>query len=396
MFDANDRKFMKKALALAEKGLGLASPNPSVGCVVVWNGQIVGRGWHEYALRDHAEVRALQKASDRSRDATVYLTLEPCCHQGRTPPCVHRLIEAGIRRVVVARIDPNPKVSGQGIEILRSAGIQVDVGLMAEEAGRIIEPFACHISTGLPFVVSKVGMSLDGKIGTAGKNDRWITSPEGREFGQRLRLFADALLVGVGTVLSDDPELTYRGRADKARPLMRVVLDSGLRTPAAARLFQPDFHAPVLIFCGPAAAQKKASELEGRGAEIVRVSSSRDGLDLYAVLQELGKRNVLGLLVEGGSQVHWSFLSSQLIDKFYFLIAPLVLGGKDAVPSVGGRGYEIIAGSPRFIIRKSLYAGPDIVLETYPSFSRSIISPWLSPENVPSGERDLLRSSELK
>ena len=387
---------MKKALALAEKGLGLASPNPSVGCVMVRDGQIVGQGWHEYALRDHAEVRALNQASDRSRDATAYLTLEPCCHQGRTPPCVHRLIEAGIRRVVVARIDPNPKVSGQGIEILRSAGILVDVGLMPEEAGRIIESFACHISTGLPFVISKVGMSLDGKIGTAGRKDRWITSPEGREFGQRLRLFADALLVGVGTVLSDDPELTYRGRAAKARPLMRVILDSGLQTPATARLFQLELRAPVLIFCSSDADQRRASELEERGAEIVRVPSSGDGLDLHAVLHELGKRNVLGLLVEGGSQVHWSFLSSQLVDKFYFIIAPLVLGGRDSVPSVGGKGYEIIGDSPKFKIRRSFDAGPDIVLETYPSYSKSIISPWLSSEDVPSGERDPVRSSGRK
>ena len=396
MFDANDRKFMKKALALAEKGLGLASPNPSVGCVVVRNGQIVGQGWHEYALRDHAEVRALNEASDHSRGATVYLTLEPCCHQGRTPPCVRRLTDAGIRRVVVARIDPNPKVSGLGIEILRSAGVQVDVGLMTEEAGRIIEPFACHISTGLPFVISKVGMSLDGKIGTAARNDRWITSPEGREFGQRLRFSADALLLGVRTVLSDDPELTYRGRVDKARPLLRVILDSGLRTPADSRLFQHDPHAPVLIFCNPDATQRRASELEQRGAEIVRVPSSGDGLDLHAVLHELGNRNVLGLLVEGGARCTGHSSSSHLVDKFYFIIAPLVLGGKDAVPSVGGKGYEIIADSPRFRIRNSFYAGPDIVLEAYPSFSRSIISPWLSSENVPSGERDLLRSSGRK
>jgi diaminohydroxyphosphoribosylaminopyrimidine deaminase/5-amino-6-(5-phosphoribosylamino)uracil reductase len=302
------------------------------------------------------------------------------------------LIDAGIRRVVVARIDPNPKVSGQGIEILRAAGVQVDVGLMPEEAGRIIEPFACYISTSLPLVISKVGMSLDGKIGTMGGNDHWITSPESREFGQQLRLSADALLVGIGTVLSDDPELTYRGGADKARPLLRVILDAQLRIKASARLFQSERRAPVLIFCSREAVQRRGAELEEQGAEIVPVPSSGDELDLRAVLQELGKRNVLGLLVEGGSRVHWSFLSSQLVDKFYFIIAPLVLGGKDAVPSVGGKGYEIIADSPRFRIRKSFYAGPDIVLETYPSYSRSIISPWLSSENIPSGKRNLPHS----
>ena len=397
MFDSNDRRFMRKALSLAEKGLGRASPNPSVGCLIVRDGEIVGRGWHEYAFRDHAEVRALQEAgAARARNATAYVTLEPCCHQGRTPPCVNRLIDSGIRRVVVARIDPNPRVSGRGIHKLRSAGIQVDVGLLDEAAGKIIEPFACRITTGLPLVVSKVGMSLDGKIGTAGKNDRWITSPESREFGQMLRLSADALLVGVGTVLSDDPLLTYRGNAPKARPLARVILDRGLRTPVSARLFQSDPSAPVLIFCSSEAAQqRRRKELEDRGAELIFVPDSGDGLDLRCVLQELGKRDMLELLVEGGSRVHWSFLSNRLVDKFYFIVAPLVLGGKDAVPSVGGQGYETIADSPRFRISRSFYSGPDIVFETYPSYSRSFLSPWLLPENapsvVPSPERALKR-----
>jgi diaminohydroxyphosphoribosylaminopyrimidine deaminase / 5-amino-6-(5-phosphoribosylamino)uracil reductase len=390
MFDSNDRRFMKKALALAEKGLGLASPNPSVGCVIVQDGRIVGRGWHEYTRLDHAEVRALREAGIRSNKATAYLTLEPCCHQGRTPPCVTRLIEASIRRVVVGRVDPNPKVSGQGIEILRSSGIQVDVGLMEKEAGKIIESFACQITTGLPFVISKVGMSLDGKIGTAAGRTRWITSPEGREFGQRLRLSVDALLVGIGTVLSDDPELTYRGGEPKARPLTRVVLDGSLRIPASARLLQSSSQFPVLIFCSEPAAPNRRGELENAGAEIVPIPCSGDQLDLHAVLRELGKRQILGVLVEGGSRIHWSFLSNRLVDRFYFIIAPLVLGGKDAVPSVGGQGYELVADSPRFRIGGSFYAGPDLVLETYPSYSRSIISPWLSPEDSPSREKNPL------
>jgi len=397
MFDAKDRKFMKKALALAERGLGLASPNPSVGCVIVRDGEVVGSGWHEYALLDHAEVGALKEASEHSRGATVYVTLEPCCFQGRTPPCVHRLIEAGVRRIVAGRVDPNPRVSGQGIELLRSAGIQVDIGLMQEEAGEIIEPFACRITTGLPLVISKVGMSLDGKIGTASGSDRWITSNEGRNFGQRLRLGADALLVGAGTVLSDDPVLTYRGEARKGRPLMRTILDSGLQIPAGARLFQSSPAAPVLIFCTHQSAQeRKRAELERPGVEVLPVASTGDELDLHAVLEELGRRGVSAVLVEGGSRVHWSFLSNSLVDKFYFIVAPLVLGGEHAVPSVGGKGYEIVADAPRFRIRKSFYAGPDIVLEAYPSFSRSIISPWLSSEETPSGARDLLGPSRRK
>jgi diaminohydroxyphosphoribosylaminopyrimidine deaminase / 5-amino-6-(5-phosphoribosylamino)uracil reductase len=388
MFDIADRRFMKRALTLAEKGLGLSSPNPSVGCVIVREGKIVGRGLHEYALRDHAEIQALHEAGELSRNATAYVTLEPCCHQGRTPPCVDRLIQSGIRRVVVGRTDPYPKVSGRGIEILRSAGIQVDAGLMSEEAGKIIEPFACHVTTGLPFVVSKAGMSLDGKIGTGWPEGRWINSSKGREFGQYLRLCADAVLVGIGTILFDDPELTYRAKTRKARPLLRVILDTRLRTPSDARIFKANPQGSILIFCGHEASQSRQTELESLGAEIIRIPCSGKDLDLQAVLQELGKRGVLELLVEGGSQVHWSFLSQRKVDCFFFIIAPLVLGGKNSVPSIGGEGYRAVEESPKFRIRKSIFMGSDMVLETYPSYSRSIISPWLSPESVASGERD--------
>ncbi len=388
MFDAADRRFMKRALALAEKGLGVSSPNPSVGCLVVKNGNVIGRGFHEYALLQHAEVRALNEAGESSRDATAYVTLEPCCHQGRTPPCVDRLIQSGIRRVVVARTDPNPRVAGRGIEALRSAGIQVDVRLMSDAAGEVIEPFACHVTTGLPLVISKVGMSLDGKIGTGSPQGRWITSPEGREFGQHLRLRADALLVGIKTILSDDPELTYREGARKGRPLMRIILDSNLRTSPAARVFRSGPQNPTLIFCSADAPQERRNGLERAGAEIVPVPCDDRGINLHAVLEELGKRSVLGLLVEGGSGIHWSFLSQSLVDCFYFIIAPLVLGGKDAIPSVGGEGYKAIADSLKFRIRRSFTAGPDMVLEAYPSNSRSIISPWLPPERAASAGQD--------
>jgi diaminohydroxyphosphoribosylaminopyrimidine deaminase/5-amino-6-(5-phosphoribosylamino)uracil reductase len=396
MFDAADRRFMRKALALAEKGLGLASPNPSVGCLVVRDGRIVGRGWHEYDLLDHAEVRALREASEHSRNATVYVTLEPCCHQGRTPPCVDRLIQAGISRVVVARIDPNPRMAGRGIELLRASGIRVDVGLMPEAAGELIEPFACHVTTGFPLVVSKVGMSLDGKIGTGRQGGDWITSAESREFGQRLRLGSDALLVGVGTILADDPELTYRAKAPKSRSLIRVILDSRLRTPLASRLFQAKPRSPVLIFCSREASQIRRTELERQGAEIISVPNSDDGLDLHSVLQELGKRGVLGLLVEGGSGVHWSFVSRRLVDKFFFIIAPLILGGKDSVPSVGGKGYAAPGEALKFRIRRSYSVGPDMILETYPSCSKSIISPWISQESAASGVQDFLPASKRK
>ncbi|MDR0310331.1 MAG: bifunctional diaminohydroxyphosphoribosylaminopyrimidine deaminase/5-amino-6-(5-phosphoribosylamino)uracil reductase RibD [Acidobacteriota bacterium] len=368
---------MKQALRLAEKGVGLSSPNPSVGCVIVKDGAIAGRGRHEYALGDHAEIAALREAGDAARGATAYVTLEPCSHHGRTGPCADRLIQAGVRRVVIPLSDPNPRVAGRGIEKLRRAGLIVDVGLMADEAGKIIETFACHVTTGLPLVAAKAGMSLDGKIGTGFPEGRHITSPEGLEFGQSLRLKMDAILVGVNTVLADDPELTYRGREPKGRPLTRVVLDSALRTPPSARLFE-DRKTPVLLFCAENAPETRKTALETAGAEIVTVREHGGKLDLPKVLRELGKRNVLGVLVEGGSCVHGSFLARNLVDVFYFIVAPMVLGGTEAIPVIGGRGYESTAAAPKFRIRRQHQAGPDMALEAYPATSRSIVSPWLS------------------
>jgi len=371
----DDIRFMKQALRLAEKGAGLSSPNPSVGCVIVKDGAIVGRGYHEYALRDHAEVVALRDAGDAAHGATAYVTLEPCSHHGRTGPCADRLIQAGVRRVVIPLIDPNPRVAGRGIEKLRKAGLIVDVGILAGEAGKIIEAFACHVTTGLPLVIAKAGMSLDGKIGTGFPEGRHITSPEGLEFGQSLRLKMDAVLVGVETVLADDPELTYRGRASKGRPLTRVVLDSALRTPPSARLFE-DRKTPILLFCAESASEARKTALESAGTEILTVREHGGELDLLKVLRELGKRNILGILVEGGSRVHGSFLVRNLVDVFYFIVAPMVFGGASAIPVIGGRGYESTAAAPKFRIRRHYQAGSDIVIEAYPATSRSIASPW--------------------
>src|SRR5438552_1564361 len=270
-WDSSDRRWMQRALALARRGLGQASPNPTVGCVIAKEGRIIGEGWHRYSRLDHAEAVALQAAGTDSRGSTAYVTLEPCSHQGRTPPCAEALVNAGVRRVVVAMIDPNPRVSGGGIRMLQSAGIQVDAGLLQKEAVRLNEPFACHITTGRPLVVSKAGMSLDGRIATVTGDARWITSEKGRQLSQNLRL-----------------------------------------------------------------------------------------------------------QLEGGSEVHWSFLEEKLVDKFYFIIAPIILGGKKSVPCVGGKGIESIGQAPQFRAARTFWAGPDLVLETYPSYSRSRASPWLS------------------
>jgi len=373
-------EFMKRALALAENSLGLASPNPAVGCVIVQDGRIVGEGWHEYQARDHAEVRALTQAAGKTAGAIVYLTLEPCAHFGRTPPCVHALTSAAVRRVFVAHVDPNPRVSGKGIQQLRSSGIEVELGLLQTEAARVIEPFACHATTGLPLVVGKAGMSLDGRIVASGGRQGWITSQEGRDFGQQLRLQLDALLVGVGTILADNPHLSYRGALPKARNLTRVVLDSSLRTPPGARLFESSAVAPVVIFCRKDAAVDRERELESCGAAVVRVDHGPSGLDLEQILRDLGRRDLLGVLVEGGSEIHWSFLAARRLDKFFFIIAPIVLGGKASIPAFGGPGYPGAEAAPRFQLTRRFSAGPDLVLEAYPAFSRSILSPWRGPD----------------
>lgn len=375
------------AIGLAERAIGLASPNPTVGCLIVRNGRVVGQGWHEYAEREHAEVRALREARGRTKGATAYVTLEPCSHYGRTPPCAPLLVEAGVSRVVLARVDPNPLVSGRGVEFLESAGLQVSVGLLHEDAGRLIEPFACHVRTGRPLVVAKAAMSLDGRIGTSSRADRRISSEAAVQFGQSLRLQLDAILVGIRTVLADDPLLTYRGTRRKARPLHRVVLDSRLRTPPTAQVLRGAPEVPVLIFCGPDGPRTRRRILERLGAEIIPVPTSCSGLSLKRVLKELGQRDLLGVLVEGGSEVHWSFVVGKLLDKFYFLVAPLVLGGRESVPAVGGDGYRKISQAPRFQITRTFRLAGDLALETYPPCSRSILSPWLPAASPPSRGR---------
>lgn len=322
----------------------------------------------------------LAAAGSLSRGATAYVTLEPCSHFGRTPPCAAELAAAGVRRAVIAHVDPNPLVSGRGISQLRSSGIEVELlEGQAEDscrAARIIEPFACHVTTGLPLVVCKAGMSMDGRISAAGGHGGWITSETGRAFGQQLRLQLDAVLVGVGTVLADNPHLTYRGELPKASPLRVIVLDSLLRTPPGARLFQQAAEPRVLIFSGADAPLDRKHALEAKGAEVTTISRGSEGLDLNQILRDLGGRGILGLLVEGGSTIHWSFLSANRVDKFFFIVAPVVLGGKDAVPCVGGAGYTSAAAAPRFRVVRTIHAGPDMIFEAYPSYSRSILSPW--------------------
>jgi diaminohydroxyphosphoribosylaminopyrimidine deaminase/5-amino-6-(5-phosphoribosylamino)uracil reductase len=331
---------MGRALELAWATVGLASPNPQVGCVLVRDGEVVGEGAHVYDEFDHAEIVALKQAGDRARGATAYVTLEPCNHHGRTGPCSGALIAAGVRRVVAATVDPNPQVSGQGIARLRAAGVEVAVGTCEAEARAANDAFARWIRTGRPLVTLKAGLSADGMLAPppakrAERETYWITGTEARAEVQRMRHAADAVLTGVGTVLADDPMLTDRSGLLRRRSLLRVVLDSRLRMPLDSKLVR-SASGDVLVVCGKEAETERAEALEAAGVEVARVEVMRfagiDGrLDLEAVLDLLGSREILSVLLECGSELNGAFLWAELVDKVALFYSQTKLG-KGAVP----------------------------------------------------------------
>jgi diaminohydroxyphosphoribosylaminopyrimidine deaminase/5-amino-6-(5-phosphoribosylamino)uracil reductase len=335
-------RFMRRALELAERGRGLTSPNPMVGAVVVTPaGEVVGEGFHARAGAPHAEVEALRAAGARARGATLYVTLEPCAHQGRTPPCAPAVIEAGVVRVVAAVTDPNPLVSGRGVAELRGAGVEVVTGVAAAEAERQNRVFLTAMRERRPHVTVKAGMTLDGKIADLHGASQWITGESARQHAHRLRSESDALVVGIGTVLRDDPELTVRLAQPWPREPLRVVLDTGARTPPGARLIRAGRPSCAVIAVGSEAPDTRAKALAAAGATIV-VCRTRDGrVDLGALLTELFAREVRAVLVEGGGEVHGAFLDAGLVDRVAMFAAPLLIGGRGATPVVGGAGREL-------------------------------------------------------
>lgn len=339
-----DLDYIRLTLQLAAQGAGLVSPNPLVGSVVVSGGEIVGRGHHRYDDLKHAEVWALEEAGERARDATVYVNLEPCSHQGagkRTPPCVEALIDAGVRRVVASMVDPNPRVDGRGFDQLREAGIEVSVGILEREARRLNEAFIKYVTTGLPFVHLKTACSIDGRIATRTGESKWITGPEARAASQDLRRRTDAILVGIGTVLADDPLLTDRTALPRRRSLARVVLDSSLRIPLDSQLVRTARDWPTIVF----AASGDAATLESAGVEVVQAPSADGRVDLCGVLSELSRRGLISLLVEGGAEVAGAFVERRLVDKVTFFIAPRIIGGREASPAIGARGFDRLSES---------------------------------------------------
>jgi diaminohydroxyphosphoribosylaminopyrimidine deaminase/5-amino-6-(5-phosphoribosylamino)uracil reductase len=326
-----DADFMARALALAERGRGYVEPNPLVGAVVVRDGRAVGEGWHQRFGEAHAEVKVLAAAGEAARGATLYVTLEPCCHFGKTPPCTEAVIRAGIARVVAAMSDPFPQVAGQGMELLRRAGIAVEVGLCEAEARRLNAPYLKLLATGRPYVHAKWAMTLDGKIATRSGDSKWISNEASRRRAHELRGRMDALVVGIGTVLADDPLLT--ARPPGPRTPARVVLDQRGRTPPTSHLARTARETPTWIVTRGGA----ADQLAALGCEVL------DLPDVEALLDEMGRRRMTNVLVEGGAGVHGRFLDARAIDEVHVFIAPRLVGGAQAKTPIAGAGAEKMA-----------------------------------------------------
>jgi diaminohydroxyphosphoribosylaminopyrimidine deaminase/5-amino-6-(5-phosphoribosylamino)uracil reductase len=359
-----DDRWIARALELARRGEALTHPNPMVGAVLVKNGRVVAEGFHTYEGRRHAEIAALENAGKNARGATLYVNLEPCCHSGRTGPCTVAIIAAGVKRVVAAMPDPNPKVAGRGFRQLRRAGIKVTIGAREAEARRLNEPFANWIRQNLPLVTLKSALTLDGCIASpphSGKNDRWITSPQSREEVQLLRHASDALVTGIGTVLADDPSLTDRTGGSRRRPLLRVVLDSRLRLQLKSKLVK-SADGDLLVFTTMPLESPRARALGRAGVEVVRVRSRVKRVDLAAVIRELGRRQILSVLLEAGSKINGAALEAGIVDKMILFFAPRIFGG--GVPFATGRSRRFAALPPleNISLRQ---VGPDFAVEGY-------------------------------
>ncbi len=365
MSAARDLAWMEMAYGLAEKARGRTSPNPLVGAVVVRDGAVVGHGYHEEPGRPHAEMIALGRAGRRARGATLYLTLEPCVHWGRTAPCVDTVIAAGLGRVVVSAIDPNPLVNTKGVRRLEEAGIDVSVGILAERNAALNEAHAKYIVRKTPFVTLKAALTLDGKIACASGEAKWISSAATRDYVHLVRGEQDALLVGVNTLVADDPLLTVRHPSWPSKKILRAVLDSSLRFPLTSRLLSTLDRGRIVVFAGAEAAREKAGALEALGVEVLFPRDGAKAWSLAQVLAELGRLEIAALLVEGGSRVFTSFIEQGLADKAVLTLAPLLFGGAAAPSLVGGEGVGRVAGAVALKRARTFVIEDDIIMEGY-------------------------------
>lgn len=361
-----DRDYLRLALRLAAKGRGRTSPNPMVGALIVKGGKIVGKGYHKKAGSPHAEVLAIEEAGEKLEGATLYVNLEPCCHYDKkTPPCTDTIIKAGIKRVVLSMVDPNPKVSGKGIEILRTSKIEIIKGILEEDARRLNEAYIKYITTGLPFVILKIASSLDGKIATAQGESRWITGERSRRLVHRLRDEMDGVMVGIGTVLADDPMLNVRLPNKKGNDPHRIILDSDLRIPLTAKILNMPSLAKTYIVTTTGAPEDKITALKEKGAEILIADSEEGYIDIPSLMKRLGGLGVMSLMIEGGSETNASVLRSGIMDKVIIFIAPKIIGGHDSKGWVGGRSPHRLADALRLKDLRIKRIGEDIMIEGY-------------------------------
>jgi diaminohydroxyphosphoribosylaminopyrimidine deaminase/5-amino-6-(5-phosphoribosylamino)uracil reductase len=356
-----DLRSMRAALALARRGLGAAWPNPAVGCVIIDRGRVVGRGWTQPGGRPHGETEALGRAGQAARGATAYVSLEPCCHWGRTPPCTDALIAAGIQRVVVALEDPDPRVAGEGVRRLRAAGLDVDTGLCNAEAAEINAGFFCRLRNGRPLVTLKLATSLDGRIATGRGESQWITGPPARERAHALRAAHDAIMVGTGTVLADDPQLTCRLPGLAHRSPVRVVVDRHLRIPPTTRLISDARILRTWVLTLPSADPARRQAFLCAGATVIDIDPGPDGNgSLAAALAALGERGITRLLVEGGGHLAAAFGRAGLIDRLVWVHAPMLIGG-DGIPAIAEIGLDVLSQAPRFERLSTETVGDDIL-----------------------------------
>lgn len=365
MSSLEDISHLEMAYALAEKARGWASPNPYVGAVCVRNGKIIGSGYHEKPGRPHAEVIALDRAGPEALGSTLYVTLEPCVHWGRTPPCTDAIIRAKPRRVVVSSLDPNPLVFKKGIRKLREAGIQVSLGLNKEKNEVLNEAYIKFITRGIPLVALKAALSLDGRIATKTFDSRWISSPETREYVHLLRGEYDAIMVGINTIILDDPLLTVRHSHWRGKRIVRVIVDTGLRFPLKARILSSLDRGKIFVFTARLSSTKKKDELMRRGVEVIPVPGPADKVNLKGVLQALGERRVTSVLVEGGGRLLTSMVEENLADKVFLSISPKLIGGEKAPAFFGGRGVSFISESLELRNVSSFNIGRDTIMEGY-------------------------------
>ena len=364
-WSATDRKFMEYALTLASRARGRTSPNPMVGAVIVREGEIVGKGYHQKAGEAHAEIHALNQAKELTEGTTMYVTLEPCCHWGRTPPCTESVIRAKIADVFVAMKDPNPQVAGNGIRQLEEAGIRVQVGLCEAESRQLNEVFIKYITTQCPFVILKSAISLDGKIATASGESQWITSEASRMKGHEVRSQVDAILVGVGTVLKDNPSLTTRLPERENEDPIRIIVDSRGRTPLEAKIFNPESNAGTLIAVTANAPPEKIEALKSAGADVLIIQEQEGRVCLSGLMQELGRQEITSVLIEGGGEVNAAALQAGIVDKLMFFIAPKLIGGKNAPGPIGGVGIARLAEAFKLRNTNLSQIGADFLIEGY-------------------------------